>query len=111
MYDLRAVSLAAVPYTLSFIVVGTYVVINMVIGVVITSLDEAYRSRATDQASRHDLTQTIHELRAALDSLETKLEQGGVLERSTVGAEELEHRLEDHRPRPADPVTASGSRR
>ena len=34
----------------------------------------------------------------ALDSLETKLHQRGMLEHSTVGAEELEHRIEDHLP-------------
>ena len=111
MYDLRAVSVAAVPYTLSFVLVGTYVVINLVVGVVITSLDEAYKTRATAQASRQDLTRTIHELRAALDGLETKLQQGGMVERSTVGAEELEHRVEDHLPRRADLVTPLESRR
>jgi voltage-gated sodium channel len=96
MYDLRAVSPAAVPFSLSFILIGTYIVINLVVGVVITSLDEAYKTRATAEAARHDVTETIHELRAALDSLETKLQQSGLVERSTAGAEELEHRVEDH---------------
>jgi voltage-gated sodium channel len=100
MYDLRAVSPAAVPYSLSFILIGTYIVINLVVGVVITSLDEAYRTRATDEAAKHHLTETIHELRAALDSLETKLEQSGLVEHSTAAAEELEHRVEDHLHRP-----------
>ena len=96
MYDLRAISAAAIPFSLSFILIGTYIVINLVVGVVITSLDEAYQTRAKTEAARHDLTETIHQLRSALDSLETKLSQSGVLERSTVGAEELEHRVEDH---------------
>ncbi len=96
MYDLRAVSAAAIPFTMSFILIGTYIVINLVVGVVITSLDEAYKSRASAEASRHDLTRTIHELRASLDRLETKLQEGGMLDRSTVGVEELEHRVEDH---------------
>jgi voltage-gated sodium channel len=96
MYDLRAISPAAIPFSLSFILIGTYIVINLVVGVVITSLDEAYKTRASAEAARHDVTETIHELRAALDTLETKLEQSGMVERSTAGAEEIEHRVEDH---------------
>lgn len=96
MYDLRAVSPAAIPFSLSFILIGTYIVINLVVGVVITSLDEAYRTRAKTEAAKHDVTETIHQLRTALDSLETKLEQSRLVDRSTVGAEELEHRVEDH---------------
>ena len=37
-------------------------------------------------------------LRASLDQLETKLQQSGMVERSTVGVEEFEHRVEDHLP-------------
>jgi voltage-gated sodium channel len=104
MYELREVSAAAIPYTISFILIGTYIVINLVIGVVITSLDEAYKKRAQGEAARHQLTDTIHELRSALDSLETKLEQSGMLAHSTVGAEELQHRLEDHLTPPGRPM-------
>ena len=96
MYDLRAISAAAIPFSLSFILIGTYIVINLVVGVVITSLDEAYQTRAQPEAAKHDLTQTIHELRASLDSLETKLQHSGLVDRSTASAEELEHRVEDH---------------
>jgi voltage-gated sodium channel len=96
MYDLRAISAAAIPFSLSFILIGTYIVINLVVGVVITSLDEAYKTRASAEAAKHDMTETIHQLRAALDSLETKLEQSGLVARSTAGAEEIEHRVEDH---------------
>ena len=46
------------------------------------------------------MTETIHELRAALDTLETKLQQSGLVNRSTVGAEELEQRVEDYLHRP-----------
>jgi voltage-gated sodium channel len=92
MYDLRAVSAAAIPFTLSFILIGTYIVINLVVGVVITSLDEAYKTRASEEASRHDLTQTIHDLRASLDQLETKLEQGGMLDGPRSGGGSSTHR-------------------
>jgi voltage-gated sodium channel len=111
MYDLRAISAAAVPFSLSFILIGTYIVINLVVGVVITSLDEAYRTRAQQEAAKHDVTETIHELRAALDSLETKLEQRRLIDRSTVGAEELEHRVEDHLHRPDAAVDREEVRR
>ena len=110
MYELRAVSAAAIPYTVSFILIGTYIVINLVVGVVITSLDEAYKTRASAEASKHDLTQTIHELRASLDRLESKLHQVGMLDRTTVGAEELEHRVEDHLPHREPAVTRSERR-
>jgi voltage-gated sodium channel len=110
MYDLRAVSAAAIPFTISFVLIGTYIVINLVVGVVITSLDEAYKTRASDEAARHDLTRTIHDLRASLDQLETKLQQGGMVDRSTVGAEELEHRVEAHLPS-AEPAGAPPDRR
>ena len=76
----------------------------------ITSLDEAYKTRATAEAAKHDLTRTIHELRASLDQLETKLQQGGMVERSTVGAEELEHRMEAHLSE-AEPAVTSRERR
>jgi voltage-gated sodium channel len=111
MYDLRAISAAAIPFSLSFILIGTYIVINLVVGVVITSLDEAYRTRAAAEAAKHDVTETIHELRAALDTLETKLQQSGLVERSTAGAEELEHRVEDHLHRPEAAVNRSDARR
>ena len=110
MYELRAVSAAAIPYTVSFILIGTYIVINLVVGVVITSLDEAYKTRASAEASKHDLTQTIHELRASLDRLESKLHHAGMLDRTTVGAEELEHRVEDHLPHREPAVTRSERR-
>ena len=102
MYDLRAVSPWALPFVISFILIGTYIVINLVVGVVITSLDEAYKTRAVAEAGKHDVTETIHELRAALDQLESQLQQLGLTGRSTAGAEELEHRLEDHLHRPPD---------
>jgi voltage-gated sodium channel len=70
--DLREVSAWAIPYTLSFILIGTFVVLNLVIGVVITSLDEAYSSQRRD-AQGEDLTEAIDSVRLALDALESKL--------------------------------------
>lgn len=69
---LREASPWALPFTLSFILIGTFVVLNLVIGVVITSLDEAYtasRSRSEDA----DLTQAIDAVRSSLDDLERQI--------------------------------------
>lgn len=70
--ELREVSAWALPYTLSFILVGTFVVLNLVIGVVITSLDEAYGERRREREGS-DLPRAIDDVREALDALERRL--------------------------------------
>jgi voltage-gated sodium channel len=83
----RAVSPLALPFILSFILVGTFVVLNLVIGVVITSLDEAHAQHRRDTAGEDDATATIQAIRDALEVLERRIEQpGGVppLERAVV---------------------------
>ena len=94
--DLRAVSPWGVPYTISFVLVGTYVVINLVVGVVINSLDEAYRNRVDERSDTKQLTDTIHDLRKALDELETKLKRADLVTETTVGTDEVRHLLTDH---------------
>lgn len=69
---LRDASPWALPYTLSFILVGTFVVLNMVIGVVITSLDEAYAAHRREREGE-DLARSIDDVRTALDALERQL--------------------------------------
>lgn len=69
---LREASAWALPYTLSFILVGTFVVLNLVIGVVITSLDEAYGAQKRE-AEGADLSDAIDDVRRALDSLERRM--------------------------------------
>ncbi len=69
---LRDVSPWALPYTLSFILIGTFVVLNLVIGVVITSLDEAY-SAHREQREGADLSRAIDSVRTSLDDLERQL--------------------------------------
>lgn len=96
LYDLREVSPWGLPYTISFVLIGTYVVINLVVGVVINSLDEAYKNRVDDRAETKDLTDTIHHLRKALDELESKLSAQKLINDSEVGTDELRHRLIDH---------------
>jgi len=69
---LREASPWALPFTLSFILVGTFIVLNLVIGVVITSLDEAYTATRTT-ADDADLGAAISDVRASLDELERQL--------------------------------------
>ncbi len=66
-------------YFVSFVVVGTFVVINMFIAIIINSLDDAKRDR--DQTaeiegpvSREQMVQEIRAARATLERLERRLE-------------------------------------
>jgi voltage-gated sodium channel len=65
----------AVPYMLSFILLGTFIVLNLVIGIVLTSMEEA---RAAHRLERDDpeadLLRTIGDLRGQLEDLERRLE-------------------------------------
>ena len=66
-------------YFVSFILIGTFVVLNMVIGVVLASLDEARKTTASKivagdgHVPAHVVHRRIEELRAALDDLEREL--------------------------------------
>lgn len=74
--DARAISPWAVAYVLSFILVGTFVVLNLLVGVVITSLDEAHQSKRRDDSPDLDVTQALQAARDALDAMERKLLSG-----------------------------------
>jgi voltage-gated sodium channel len=60
---------------LSFILLGTFIVLNLVIGIVLTSMEEA---RAAHRLEREDpdadLLRTIGDLRGQLEDLERRLE-------------------------------------
>lgn len=79
--DLRQISPWALPFVISFLLIGTYVVVNLVVGIVINSLDEAYQERdrarqakalasGSEQAS---LEETIEQMRESLRRLEAQL--------------------------------------
>lgn len=68
---LREASPWALPYVLSFILVGGFVVLNLVIGVVVTSLDDAYGAHR--RAEEGDLADAIDGVRRSLDALEARL--------------------------------------
>ena len=68
-------------YFVSFVVVGTFVVINMFIAIIINSLDDAKRERDRDRppeiegpVSREQMVQEIRAARATLERLERRLE-------------------------------------
>ena len=68
-------------YFVSFVVVGTFVVINMFIAIIINSLDDAKRERErsgegeeTEPVSREQLMQEIRAARETLERLERRLE-------------------------------------
>ncbi len=73
LYDLREVSPWALPYVISFLLIGTYVVINLVIGIVINSLERAYQDRDRQEAHDPELADTINELQDVMARLERKL--------------------------------------
>jgi voltage-gated sodium channel len=75
------------PFVLSFILFGTFVVLNLVIGVVITSLDEAHAQSRRDTEGE-DLASAIEGVRDALDQLEYQLRESQ-LRRIGPKAEEL----------------------
>ena len=64
-------------YFVSFVVVGTFVVINMFIAIIINSLDDAKRERPPEiegPVSREQMMQEIRAARATLERLEKRLE-------------------------------------
>lgn len=81
LHDLREVSPWALPFVVSFLLIGTYIVVNLVVGIVITSLDQAYEER--DKAARQaeleaaggaaSIRATINQLREQLETLEMQL--------------------------------------
>lgn len=74
LHDLRQISPWAVIYVIVFLMVGTYVVVNLVVGIVINSLDDAYKRRDLDR-DPDDLRHTVAELRNLLDKLEARVEK------------------------------------
>ena len=66
-------------YFVSFVVVGTFVVINLFIAIIINNLDEAKLERLRDleqPVSREELLREIRTTRDALRRLERRIEDG-----------------------------------
>lgn len=71
--EARTSSAWAVIYILSFTVFGTFLVLNMVLGVVITSLDEAHAASRRANADESTPTASLQLVRDALDELEVQI--------------------------------------
>jgi|GEM_PF-814074 len=80
LHDLMDVSgIVAVVYTVGFVMFGTYVVLNLLVGVVINSLDDAYKLRqlqrrgeAAPQVAVSELEDLLSRLRVTLDEIEQR---------------------------------------
>lgn len=59
-------------YTISFVLIGTYIVINLMVAVVISSLDEAHKERIR---TRHDDTADLHETLNEMNGLVERLQR------------------------------------
>lgn len=70
----RDVSPFAVVFILSFILFGTFVVLNLVIGVVITSLDEAHAEHRKSQG-HGDLNKAVQQIRESLNDIERHIDK------------------------------------
>jgi len=73
LHDLREITPWALVFVISFLLIGTYIVVNLVVGIVITSLDDAYKRRDLDR-DPDDLRRTVAELRGVIDRLEAQVE-------------------------------------
>ncbi len=76
LHDLRQVSPLAFPYVITFLLFGTYVVINLVVGVVINSVDSAYQHHHRTQRAEvarlagRSVTEIVDELKDLTSRLE-----------------------------------------
>lgn len=83
LHDLRQVSGWALPYVISFLLIGTYIVVNLVVGIVITSLDETYKEHDREQrrlahlrnGASDDPAETLVKIQELMELLEDQLER------------------------------------
>lgn len=73
LHDLRTITPWAIVYVIAFLLVGTYVVVNLMVGIIVNSLDDAYKRRDMERDDA-DLRKTVAELHALLDRIESKAE-------------------------------------
>ncbi|GAB3820407.1 hypothetical protein GCM10028820_26260 [Tessaracoccus terricola] len=71
LHDLRSITPWAIVYVIVFLVVGTYVVVNLMVGIIVNSLDDAYKRKDLERDDA-DLRKTVAELHALLDRIEAK---------------------------------------
>lgn len=79
MRNLRELHPFALPYVISFVIFGTYIVVNLVVGIIINSLDGAYEERkykemvATVEKHGDTPEKTLYELKELMVKLEAQI--------------------------------------
>lgn len=84
LHDLRSITPWALAYVISFLLIGTYIVVNLVVGIIVNSLDDAYKQRDLER-DPDDVRQMVAEMRELLDKLEARAERLGRAEDDRVG--------------------------
>lgn len=72
LHDLRDASPYGLWYTIAFVICATYVVVNFVVGVIITSLEDAYEARRG--VSEEDVMDMLRKMDAKIDSLQSEVD-------------------------------------
>ena len=72
LHDLREASPYGLWYTLAFVICATYVVVNFVVGVIITSLEDAYEARRG--VSEEDVMELLRTMDTKIDSLQNEID-------------------------------------
>jgi voltage-gated sodium channel len=81
----QAIAQASWIYFVSYVLLASFLVINILIAIIINSVEEVHeaereeewRERAEEAAAGGTVAQRLHEIREALDRLETQLAEGG----------------------------------
>ncbi|MGJ3507823.1 ion transporter [Enemella sp. A6] len=79
MRNLRDLHPLSLPYVISFVVFGTYIVVNLVVGIIINSLDGAYEERkyaemvATVKEHGDTPEKTLYEIKELMAKLEAQV--------------------------------------
>lgn len=72
LHDLRDASPYGLWYTIAFVICATYVVVNFVVGVIITSLEDAYEARRG--VSEEDVMEMLRKMDVKIDSLQNEVD-------------------------------------
>lgn len=84
LHDLRTITPWAIVYVIVFLLIGTYVVVNLMVGIIVNSLDDAYKRRDLERDDA-DLRKTVAELHELLDRIEAKAELEDKLDADALG--------------------------
>ena len=82
LYDAQAVNPVAPVFFLSFVLIAAFIVVNLLIGIIISSMDqarseEAQRARKSDSEKLQVLVNRVQEVHDLLDEIQSELEESG----------------------------------